>query len=377
MARRREQEADFNHDRWLVSYADFITLLFAFFVVMYAVSSVNEGKYRVLSDSLITAFNKSSPTTLEPIQVGKIKRSGEPQAIELIKKPSVIDLSSMPRPASRSDVKEQDPMHILLGALRVSMAALADQGMVKVNSDESGIEVEISTNILFESGSATLARQATPILQTLARVLRAYPNEINVQGYTDNIPIRSNLFPSNWELSAARAASVVQIFMREGLDPVRLSATGFGEFRPVADNATEQGRQRNRRVVLFIPVVKDKQKITDALNRMGDQLRRANKMDQPAGFEPAEGFRTEINRIGERQYIPVEENPAIDGGLFPVQVGAGNTANPADDLPVAPNRPATTAIVPGSGERHIGNQPIEGTVVPLNDVTGAGVSGTR
>jgi chemotaxis protein MotB len=370
MARRREQEAELNQDRWLVSYADFITLLFAFFVVMYAVSSVNEGKYRVLSDSLITAFNKSSPTTLEPIQVGKIKRSGEPQAIELIKKPSVIDLSTMPKPASRKDGEKQDPMHILLDALRVSIASLADQGMVKVNSDDNGIEVEISTNILFGSGSATLSPQATPILQSLAHVLRVYPNEINVQGYTDNIPIRSNLFPSNWELSAARAASVVQLFMQEGVDPLRLSATGYGEFRPVADNATEQGRQRNRRVVLFIPTVKDKQKISDALSRMGDRLRRANTMDQPAGLEPVEGIRTEINRIGEREYVPVEENPVTTGGLFSTQTSQQRTTpDTATNSPVTTGGPTTT-IVPGTGQRHIANQPIEGTVVPLNKENG-------
>jgi chemotaxis protein MotB len=114
------------------------------------------------------------------------------------------------------------------------------------------VEVEINTSLLYSSGSAELEDEAIPVLRDLAGILQRYPNQIQVEGFTDNLPINNYIFPSNWELSAARAAGVVHLFMRSGVQPDRMSAIGFGEFRPIADNISPEGRRKNRRVVLVI-----------------------------------------------------------------------------------------------------------------------------
>ncbi len=366
---RRIHETE-NPDRWMVSYADFITLLFAFFVVMYAISSVNEGKYRVLSESLTNAFSVSA-RTLEPIQVGEIKRSGDPQSIEFIKRPVVIDRSDSPAPVPKKrmgDIKEagDKPLKILFEELRASVAEISDKGLVKINSNEYGVEIEISASILFGSGDAVLSEQAKPAMQKLAQVLMPFPHEVNVQGYTDNIPIQSSVFPSNWQLSAARAASVVQLFAQLGMSPDRLSATGFGEYRALADNNSEDGRQKNRRVVIFVPVLKDKAQVMEAIRQLGDRMNRGITFDKPATPETSEGIRNQIQEPApEIIQSPLSEsrfyNPAPPAAITNGSE-QGNTA-PAQSVRV------TTPIGQESlntetGERHIGRQPIEGVRVP-------------
>jgi len=339
-------------DRWMVSYADFMTLLFAFFVVMYAVSSVNEGKYRVLSESLTTAF-KDVARTLEPIQVGEVKRSGDPSTIKLVKQPVVIDRSDIPAPQIKPRIGEHKdagdkPLEVLFDGLKTSVAALNDRGLIKVHNFEFGIEVEISTSVLFSSGQAQLSPQAEPIISKLADVLRPFPHEINVQGYTDNQAIRSNIYPSNWELSSARAASVVQVFARLGVDEKRLSATGFGEFRPVAENTTEQGRQSNRRVVVYIPVFRDKAKVMDAIKRLNRDLNKGVTFEQPAGPDSREGFRSNI----EDAKAKIIDQPANETRFFNQSVGATQSQSGAGQ----------TTDLEGEkidgGVSHIGRQPI-------------------
>ena len=114
------------------------------------------------------------------------------------------------------------------------------------------MEVEIKTSILFPSGSAILQPEALPILSEIADILKDFPNPIHVEGFTDSVPINTVAFPSNWELSAGRAASVVHLFTKDGVEPRRMAAIGLGEYRPIADNATAEGRNKNRRVVLLI-----------------------------------------------------------------------------------------------------------------------------
>ncbi len=373
MVRKRTQmsTAD-NQERWMVSYADFITLLFAFFVVMYAVSSVNEGKYRVLSESLSQAFSITAKT-LEPIQIGEIKRSGDPRSIEFIKRPVVIDRSDTPAPVPKprtGEVKEagDKPLQVLFEGVRAAVAEITDKGMVKVNTNEFGIEIEISTSILFASGEAVLSAKAEPVMKKLADVLKPFPHEINVQGYTDNVPIKSNVYPSNWQLSAARAASVVQLFSQFGIDARRLSATGFGEFRPAADNATAQGRQANRRVVIFVPALRDKARVLDAIKQLGASLNRGIPFDQPALPESSEGIRSDISERPAR----IVESPASENRFFnaptPVSGGSSGIQQSPASLPaaVAGSTPdaAQQDVGVGSGDRHIGREPIEGQLVP-------------
>ena len=253
MARKKPQEEHENHERWLVSYADFITLLFAFFVVMYSLSSVNEGKYRVLSESLQAAFR--APTkALEPIQVGDIARSPFDIPKEFQNKPQVLDIDYILESVEDKDLyaKAKKTVKQMAKQLKNAMSSLIDDDLVSIRADELWIEVEIKTSILFPSGSAHLDTRAVPVLRRLANIIKNYPNKIHVEGFTDNVPINTRVFPSNWELSAARAATVVRILAQDGVKPARMVAIGYGEYQPKADNTTPEGRSRNRRVVMTI-----------------------------------------------------------------------------------------------------------------------------
>ena len=255
MARRKRTEEHENHERWLVSYADFITLLFAFFVVMYSISSVNEGKYRVLSDSMVAAF-RDPARSLEPVQVGDLMRSSEQSEEMPDRNKPIIEVFKMPMPVQPAEQHEpediDESVQNLADSIEASMADLVDDGLIQVRRDKRWIEVEIKSSILFDSGSAGLSAPSAPVLQKLADKFKALDNVIHVEGFTDNVPINNFEYLSNWELSAARAASVVHLFTRLGIHPKRLAAIGYGEFRPVASNDTEDGRARNRRVVLVI-----------------------------------------------------------------------------------------------------------------------------
>jgi chemotaxis protein MotB len=244
--RRRHQEEHENHERWLVSYADFITLLFAFFVVMYAISSVNEGKYRVLSDSLNAVFADPShiDRRLPALASNAITENSEPAVI-----PSPLPVQP-PREGGRAE--DENSIDALEERLGITLENYVSEGLVEIARVGDGLQVLIKSKLLFDSGSAQLARGALAALRDLAAVLKPLPNPVQVEGHTDNVPISTLQFPSNWELSAARAASVVHFFSRLGIHPDRLSAIGYGEFRPVASNATEEGRARNRRVTVML-----------------------------------------------------------------------------------------------------------------------------
>lgn len=269
MARKKRIEEHENHERWLVSYADFITLLFAFFVVMYSISSVNEGKYRVLSDSIVAAF-RDPARSLQPIQIGDLMRSPLQSDEQFDQEMPVIQLFKVPVPdnpvqqraeekvephsmAPESGVQQLDEAaQQLADSIEAAMSELVDEGLIDVRRDKRWIEVEIKSSILFSSGSADLSSQAQPVLRQLADKLKSLDNIVHVEGFTDNVPISNFEFLSNWELSAARAASVVRLFARLGIEPQRMAAIGYGEFRPIDGNDTAEGRAKNRRVVLVI-----------------------------------------------------------------------------------------------------------------------------
>lgn len=241
--RRRGEEEHENHERWLVSYADFITLLFAFFVVMYAVSSVNEGKYRVLSDSISAAF-RSIPGSTSGAMVQVNPNAPMPVTIPFKK----------PQPANiKTDTNREKNKELLRNKAKEisdALAPLVQSGQVRITEGALGITVEINASVLFDSGEARLQIPAMRALTAVGQILATTDFPITVEGHTDNAPISTLLFPSNWELSGARAASVVRLFVETGVDPRRLTATGYAEQRPVADNASLEGRQRNRRVAI-------------------------------------------------------------------------------------------------------------------------------
>lgn len=239
MARRRKREEEHeNHERWLVSYADFITLLFAFFVVMYAVSSVNEGKYRVLSDSIVSAFSRQTP-----LPAPASEREGQQLPLPL----------PMQRQRAEAEIKrEREQMTDIGRKLIETLSPLISEGKVRVMQTSRGVNVEINASALFAPGEARLSGQYGQVLKALANVLKDDQHAIRVEGHTDNVPISTASFPSNWELSAARASSVVRLFADNGIDESRLVAVGYGSTRPVASNDTAEGRMRNRRVQLQV-----------------------------------------------------------------------------------------------------------------------------
>lgn len=273
MARRHKHEEHMNHEAWAIPYGDLITLLLAFFVVMYAMSSVNEGKYRVLSDSLVAAF-RGAPRTLEPVQVGEKSQGsgadihmtivqqamleGQPREMlaPIVDSPIIREsFGQAPDYARNADGTPSSDIAALESVAQEverAMAELIEKELIVVRRHGLWVEVEIRTDILFPSGIATLSPGAVDILEQLAATLAPFPNPIRVEGHTDNLPINTRLFPSNWELSAARAASVVHLFMKEGLAPQRLAVIGLGEHRPIQPNTTAEGRNANRRVVLVI-----------------------------------------------------------------------------------------------------------------------------
>ncbi|HWU84961.1 MAG TPA: flagellar motor protein MotD [Rhodocyclaceae bacterium] len=244
MARRKKEEEHENHERWLVSYADFITLLFAFFVVMYAISSVNEGKYRVLSDAINSAFRNIPGTTAGAMQVVTTTQNSQ-----LITPPQIKPSNPKVEEIKR---KSRERMRNMAQQLKEALNPLVKKGQVRVTETALGITLDIDASVLFASGEATLDEKAIIVLANVGRILAGSDFPITVEGHTDNTPIGTPQFPSNWELSAVRATSVVRLFIENGVDPRLLTAAGYADQRPVADNATPEGRQRNRRVAITI-----------------------------------------------------------------------------------------------------------------------------
>ncbi|MEX5749035.1 flagellar motor protein MotD [Massilia sp. X63] len=236
MARKRYDDSQENHERWLISYADFITLLFAFFVVMYAISIVNEGKYAVLSEALGDAFGG---------------RSAAPQINTRVE--PVLPLSHIVnRKRLEAARRERERMETLAKDLTATLMPLVKSGQVRVTQNARGIGIELNASVLFAQGEATLQQDAREVLGAVAGLLKDDQHRIEVEGHTDNLPITNERFASNWELSAVRAASVVRLFIENGVADARLSAIGHGATRPVAPNDTPDGQARNRRVAVMI-----------------------------------------------------------------------------------------------------------------------------
>lgn len=221
--KKKKHEEHENHERWLVSYADFITLLFAFFVTMYSTSSVQEGKFRAVSDSAENAFNPSHYSA-KKIEIGPNFSAKERKTAQI--------------------------GHIV--AIKEAFKELEKSNKMNVFQDRRGIVIRITDTALFNSGSAEIRKEAIEAVDRLAGVLAPMKENIHVEGHTDNMPINSVQFPSNWELSSARSTSIVRNFISHGVDPARLTAIGYGEYRPIAGNDTEEGRGRNRRVDIVI-----------------------------------------------------------------------------------------------------------------------------
>jgi chemotaxis protein MotB len=233
MSKKKHEEHE-NHERWLVSYADFITLLFAFFVVMYSVSAVNEGKFRTVSDSIKAALHpiSSPPASSLPFNIGQ----GKPSLM-------VPNLPGTKEVAIRR-----------LRELVKTMQAASQFALIHMMEKSDGsIVITIPDQVLFNSGEAAVKPEGLPFLQGLAQAMIELNRQVRVEGHTDNVPIRTVQFPSNWELSATRAVIVVRVLSELYAVPgEHLAALGYADSRPLTANLNPEQRAKNRRVEIII-----------------------------------------------------------------------------------------------------------------------------
>ena len=227
MRRTRKSDDPENSDRWVVSYADFITLLFAFFTTMYAISHVDAGKLERFTGSVKSAFKISGAVTPDTTVIEGIK------------------------PVNYADIRlERD--------IQAEFKKFDIMEGIAVLRDQRGVVISIGDTLLFDSGSSEIRRDARPLLSTIASLIRKYQRSIIIEGHTDNIPLRGSRYSSNLELSSARASRTFEFLSNdEAVRPEGMSAAGYGEFRPVASNATVEGRVRNRRVDIIFAAKKD------------------------------------------------------------------------------------------------------------------------
>ncbi|CUS31497.1 flagellar motor protein MotB [Candidatus Nitrospira nitrificans] len=233
MAKQKHEEHE-NHERWLVSYADFITLLFAFFVVMYSISSVNVGKYRTVSESIKAALN---PIVTPP---------SSPSAFSLNANKPALTAPNTPGSREVAMRRLRNLVQVIKGVPQMSLVRIVEQ----VNGD---IVIVIPDQLLFNSGEAAVRPEALRFLEGLGAAILELDRHTRVEGHTDNVPIRTAQFPSNWELSAARAVMVVRVLSElYGVPAGRLAAVGHADTRPITANADAEQRAKNRRVEVVI-----------------------------------------------------------------------------------------------------------------------------
>ena len=252
MSRRKRHSEHVNHERWLVSYADFITLLFAFFVVLYSSSQVDKRKVGRLSMAIQVAFQDlgvfDASNTRIPLSETEPVPFAQTQILENPQRTTSLQLS-VPSPKGSSDPSMKDVQLELERAL----APEIQRHVVEIDATKEGLTVRLKEVGFYESGEATLRESSLGAIDRLAAVLAGRHEAIRFEGHTDNVPIHSAHFDSNWELSTARASNLVKDFVvGHGFPADRLSAAGYAEFHPIASNSTVSGRAQNRRVDIVI-----------------------------------------------------------------------------------------------------------------------------
>jgi chemotaxis protein MotB len=260
---------------------------------MYSVSSVNEGKYRVLTHTLEGIFSKSQPNlSINRLEHQWQQAGGYTDRAIPLPMPGAYNADADYQYGVPGDSRPQEAGGALSTA--VGEAALAQinaqiqaqfsdliaLGEVRVTSSAAWIEVDIKSNILFDIGQADPSAVAQSLLATLAGILSDKPNAVHVEGFTDDLPIQNDRFPSNWELSAARAAAVLRLLVVGGVAPERLAAVGYGQYQPIAGNDTPEGRSKNRRVVLVISKGLSARRSLD--NPVVDNVSQAVNISMPA-----------------------------------------------------------------------------------------------
>ena len=215
-------------NRWLISYADFITLLFAFFVVMYAISSINQQKYYALNSSLNAAFSNKSQVLTKNL-VGN-------------------------KPPMEERLSEAE-MVAIADAMARQLSPFIMDGKVRVIQNKQELRVDIHESLLFESGNTKLSYDAIAILGKVAQVLSTQNNRVVIEAHTDNVPVNDPQYASNWSFSAARASKIVEALNETGIAANRLNASGSAASHPIEENTSPLGRARNRRISIVIPIL--------------------------------------------------------------------------------------------------------------------------
>lgn len=254
---RHEQTEPESLDRWLVSYADYVTLMFALFVVLYSIAINKEEQYKTISDTLAKVFEKPVADQTG-VKGDAVLTDNQPHSDY---KQFGSSLETPTGPEVVSDAKETpvltkpqfgNPLVSLQEQLNKSLANLIEKGVAKVESDEDWLTIQLNSGLLFPSGSGVANQQASVLLQEIVTILNQSNNVVRVRGYTDNEAIHNEIFDSNWELSMARATAILKELQKLGVKPERLAAEGYGQFSPFADNSTAAGRAENRKVVIAI-----------------------------------------------------------------------------------------------------------------------------
>lgn len=250
--KRRREKPHVSHERWLVSYADFITLLFAFFTTLYAISTVDAKKLEVMVESMHDAFAQGDlPAGLRD----KRGAGGLPRTIDIPARPPSVAAGAEgtgARAVSAAELKAQ---------LSKQLVEQVEQGLVDIEIDPRGLVVSIREAGSFPTGSADLSPVAREVLTKVGRAIVDVTNGVRIEGHTDDVPIHTAVYRSNWELSTARATTVVAFFLDQGFDPTRLSAAGYAEYHPRVENDSDTSRARNRRtdIVVLNPLTRERE----------------------------------------------------------------------------------------------------------------------
>ncbi len=262
MALKKEPEKHANHERWLVSYADFITLLFAVFVTMYAMSQTDKKKVEEVAASLRESFGYSSQAAagqkgvLHSLDVKPIPAiKPEMAVIPMVSKmpPAGPRQGGLEKGRGGKGKAEEKEFKEIMSSIEAYLIKHGAQNKVSLSMTRRGLMVSLKEAGFFDSGSAVIKPSGYQILNTIIEAMMQYSNPLRIEGHTDNIPISTTQFPSNWELSVARATNVLRYMLKNyEIEPNSISATGYGEFRPVGENASSEGRAKNRRVDIVL-----------------------------------------------------------------------------------------------------------------------------
>ena len=265
MRRYRKSASENNHDnldRWLVSYADYMTLMFAFFVVLYSLAITNENEFKILSDSLEQVFDKSANHHEQQGEgvngEGLLLKNAVDTEFVLYgnsitdeeKGPELVD--GFGDLANLKQKKLGSPLDSLEQDLKTALSDEIEKGQAKLELNQDWLTIELNSGLLFGSGSSASTNEIEQVVSKVYNVINTVENYIRVRGYTDNQPINNEVFSSNWELSVSRATQMLLALEREGINPARMAIEGYGQYAPFADNSSAQGRAENRKVVIAL-----------------------------------------------------------------------------------------------------------------------------